>query len=111
MARRRELGCHAAAQIAEAAVAASGHFLRSSRKQQEGGKAASERFGVRALRAKKPASLESSARFQGKYFWFWSSKTKMRSRLRPSRLPAFLFSRKGFGTSGQLDGSPRRSFI
>src|SRR3954462_743396 len=104
MARRRELGCHAAAQIAEAAVAASGHFVRSSRKQQEGGKAGSERLGVRAVRAKKPASLESSARFQGKYFWFGPPKTKMRSRLpcRPSRLPAFLSSRKGFGTSGQL---------
>jgi hypothetical protein len=77
---------------------------------REGGK---PEIGVRALRAKKPASLESSARFQGNIFGFGPPKTKMRSRLpcRTSRLPAFLFSRKGFGTSCQLDGSPRRSFI
>ena len=70
-------------------------------------------IGVRALRAKKPASLESSAGFQGNIFGFGPPKTKMRSRLpcRPSPLPAFLFSRKGFGTSCQLDGRPRRSFI
>ena len=50
---------------------------------------------------------------RGNIFGFGPPKTKMRSRLpcRPSRLPAFLISRKGFGTSGQLDGSPRRSFI
>jgi hypothetical protein len=113
-------GCQNAARIAEASVAASGHLGRSPRwnfsgdhpraswgieqettGRREGGK--QESLGFRALRATihGPAtsclSPLTSARFQGEYFWFWSSKNKNALSLprRPSRLPAFLFARTG----------------
>jgi hypothetical protein len=84
-------------------------------KQQEGGKAGSERLGVRALRAKTPATSrqhESSARFQGKYFWFWSSKNKNAfsplQTFPPSRLPVL-----SEGPRDELSArqQPGRSFV
>jgi hypothetical protein len=95
--------------IKQTSVADSGHVGRSSRKQQEGGKAGSERFGVRALRAKPPGTNLLLAS-RGNIFGFGPPRTKMRSRSpAPSRLPAFLFSRKVLGPSFQHDSSPKRS--
>ena len=70
-------------------MAASGHFVRSSRKQQEGGKAGSERLGFARFAPRSPPASNLLLASRGNIFGFGPPKTKMRSRLpcRPSRLP------------------------